>query len=243
MNLRLKTLAAALLVVACGLPTKDELPGTGSSGTTAGEATGGTTPTGSSGVDVTEGVTGSGGVDSASSGGAECAALTEAECEAAPECAPRHGLAFAFDGCPEGQVYLGCGVEMACDAALTTACRDGTDEVYQLSSGCLPPGFTACETDLGLCAGVCLGLDEAACAAARGCKSIFGNPHVVDGGGLCVDDKSPQFLACDVDTGACPPFVPTVCPEGQPDQRFDVPSGCIPPGFMDCEGGGTPACP
>lgn len=140
-------------------------------------------------------------------------------------------------------MYLGCGLEMACDAVLLTVCRDGTDEVYQLPSGCLPPGFTACETMLGLCAGACLGLDEAACAAEPGCKSIAGNPHVMQGGGFCVDDQSPVFLACDVDGGACPPSVPTVCPEGQPDQRFDVPSGCIPPGFMVCDGGGTPACP
>ena len=89
----------------------------------------------------------------------------------------------------------------------------------------------------------CAGLEQEVCAQTPGCKAILGAPHVIDGGGMCVDDKNQVFLACDVDGGACPPFIPTVCPEGQVEPQFDVPSGCIPPGFENCEGGGLPSCP
>lgn len=88
----------------------------------------------------------------------------------------------------------------------------------------------------------CEGLDEATCTRTPGCKPISGQPHGLGGGGMCVKDEF-VFLACAVDSGACPPFIPTVCPVGETEPKFDVPSGCIPPGFEECEGGGMPPCP
>lgn len=88
----------------------------------------------------------------------------------------------------------------------------------------------------------CEGLGEAECMATPGCKAIRGQPHGFGGGGVCVKDEF-VFLACAVDSGACPPFIPTVCPVGETEPKFDVPSGCIPPGFEECEGGGMPPCP
>jgi hypothetical protein len=88
----------------------------------------------------------------------------------------------------------------------------------------------------------CEGLDEAECTAMAGCKAISGQPHGFGGGGMCVKDEF-VFLACAVDSGACPPFIPTVCPVGETEPKFDVPSGCIPPGFDNCDGAGMPPCP
>jgi len=88
----------------------------------------------------------------------------------------------------------------------------------------------------------CEGLAEVDCEGTPGCKPIRGNPHTLGGGGTCVADEF-VFLACAVDSGACPPFIPTVCPVGETEPRFDVPSGCIPPGFETCEGAGSPPCP
>ncbi len=175
-----------------------------------------------------------------------CVDLSEAECVAESGCMPSHGTPYAFDTCPEGPVYLGCLPVSDCDTALVTACREGTPEVYQLDNGCIPEGLAPCESELELCgAGEedCALLDEVACADDGDfCEPIHGFLHVPDGDQLCVDFKTPIFLACVLMDGACPPVVPTVCPIDDPSQQFDVPSGCVPPGFMNCDGGGTPEC-
>lgn len=171
-----------------------------------------------------------------------CEGLDEATCKATPACREVHASAFDFAGCSAEPQFIGCiPAEMACDLAITTVCREGTDEVYLNNDGCLPAGFSVCETDLALC-GSCETLNEAECLAQMAeCRGLFGAPHVEGGGKVCVDFAQQVFLACAAKEGACPPFVPTVCPNGDPDTKFDVPSGCIPFGFETCEGG-TPAC-
>ncbi|MBA3545589.1 MAG: hypothetical protein H0T76_03815 [Nannocystis sp.] len=175
-----------------------------------------------------------------------CEDLSEAECAAEPGCMTSHATPYAFEECPEGQVYLGCLPASACDLALVTVCREGTDEAYQLDNGCIPAGFVPCESEQELCGQDeqdCALLDEQACADDGDfCESIHGFMHVPVGDDMCVDFKTQIFLACVLMDGACPPFVPTVCPIGKPDQQFDVPSGCIPPGHEICDGAGTPQC-
>lgn len=168
--------------------------------------------------------------------GSACDGLDEAACLETPACMANYGRAFAFEQCPVGLVYLGCSIEMSCDAALIPVCKDGTDEVYQKTDGCVPPGFTACETDLGLCEGDCGALTEDECALDFDlCTPIHGAPHVEAQGEICVDFSQQVFLACAAIDGACPPFVPTVCKLDDPDQVFDIPSGCLPPGFEQCD--------
>lgn len=128
----------------------------------------------------------------------------------------------------------------ATETSTTEAAETATTEASTM--GATDASTTQGPTDLGGSPD-CSGLEQEVCAATAGCKAILGAPHVSDGGGMCVDDKNQVFLACDVDSGACPPFIPTVCPEGQVEPQFDVPSGCIPPGFENCEGGGLPSCP
>jgi len=179
-----------------------------------------------------------------SSGGAPdaCAGLDEAACVADPGCRTQLGSAFDFPGCTEAPQFLGClAQDTACDLAIIPVCRDGTDEVYLNSDGCVPAGFSPCETALPLC-GACEGLPEPACLADEACQGLYGAPHVEQDGKLCVAEPT-VFLACAANGGACPPFVPTVCPEGDPETRFNVPSGCIPFGFEVCEGAETPECP
>ena len=259
-------LSVALGLSACVLGTKvGELPGVSAGGETTGEAGG--TDSDSSGGQSSSGGSQTGGPDTGDSETAtegpvsasetategpitttgplpgECEGLDEAACEAMPECRPQHGSAFAFAACPVGPQFLGCiASDQACDQALTTVCRDGTDEVYLNTDGCIPAGFSACETALPLC-GECEGLTEAECLAEpEGCQGLYGSPHIEVEGMECVDFAQKVFLACAANGGACPPFVPTVCPEGDPDTRFDVPAGCIPFGFEVCEGG-APECP
>lgn len=250
----------ALTLSACVLGTKvGDIVDTDSSGEMTDGKTSGEPETGTTGADET-GVTGSStggptdgcevpdgaGCAASSSGGGPdgCAALDEAGCASTPVCQPQLGSAYDFVGCPAGPQFLGCiASDTACDTALTTVCRDGTDEVYLHSDGCIPAGFSQCETSLPLC-GACDGLQEPACLADEACKGQYGAPHVEQGGEVCVDFAQPVFLACAAKDLACPPFVPTVCPEGDPETRFDVPSGCIPFGFEICEeGAGTPECP
>lgn len=242
----------------CVLGTKvGDLPGASTSGSesdtdgmssdgpetgTSGEpVTGGTT--GTSGEPETGGNTGTSG-EPATTGvqPGMCEGLDEATCKATPACREVLASAFDFEGCSAEPTFIGCiPADMACDLAITTVCREGTDEVYLNNDGCLPPGFSVCETDLALC-GSCETLDEAECLAQMAeCRGLFGAPHVEGGGKVCVDFAQQVFLACAAKEGACPPFVPTVCPNGDPDTKFDVPSGCIPFGFESCEGG-TPAC-
>ena len=231
---RVLTLATALVLPACELPSKS-----GDDGTTTG-----TTVDQPDTSDVTDPTTQADATfdGQTSEQPGECEALGEAECGLQAGCVAKHGAALDFPGCSPEPAFLGCLPDMACDAVLTTVCRDGTEEVYQNTDGCIPAGFTACDPGLGPCGGACLGLDEAACAANQACSPIHGHPHVLEEGMVCVDVMVSVFLACNVNDGACPPFVPTVCAVDEPDAPFDVPSGCIPSGFVECEGAGTPEC-
>ena len=172
-----------------------------------------------------------------------CEALMQADCEANPACMAVLGAPEDFADCTPGPVFLGCIDAMPCDAVLTTVCRDGGTDSYQLSAGCIPPGFTACAGVGVACGGGddCVGLDEATCAAS-GCTPISGAPHIMNNAGICADFANPEFLACMQGGVACPPSVPTVCPAGETQPAWDVPSGCIPDGFEFCGGEVVPAC-
>lgn len=266
----LLALTTALALSACVLPTKlGELtegedtaaePSTSAGASTSSGATEGATaglqetgetakPEDTTTTEAPETGTTSEPEDTGSTGEAlGCPALNEAECAAEPGCMTSHGTPYAFEACPEGPVYLGCLPASACDTVLLTVCLQGTTEVYQLDSGCVPEGFTPCESELEVCGADeenCALLDEMACGTDDDlCEPIHGFMHVPDGDEMCVDFTTPIFLACALMIdGACPPpFVPTVCPIGNPGEQFDVPSGCIPPGHMACDGGGTPEC-
>lgn len=245
-------LALALSLSACVLGTKvgdlpegtggTEAAGTGGDSSGKQSSSGGATETEgpvSSGDDTaTDGpVTSSGPLQGA------CEGLDEATCAAVPECRVQLGSAFRFMDCPVGPQFLGCiAAETACDEALTPVCRDGTGEVYLNNDGCVPAGFTQCATELPLC-GACDELNEEECLAQpQECQGLYGAPHVEQQGVECVDFTQSVFLACAANGGACPPFVPTVCPIGDPSTKFDVPSGCVPFGFETCEPG-APECP
>lgn len=174
---------------------------------------------------------------------APCQILGEGECEFA-QCQALYGVAHDFPGCSEGQVFLGCTDPQDCDQAETTFCKDGTDEAYKRPDGCQPPGFSPCEAPTFAFCGQCEALDEAECLADPDeCQPIYGAPHVEIDGAMCVDYDAMKFLLCIANGGACPPFVPTLCPIGAPDEAYDVPSGCLLPGFEECDGAGTPECP
>jgi hypothetical protein len=249
-------LPLALTLSACVLGTKvGDLPGesTGETPDTDG-ASSGAGATGNTGTSGEPASTSNGGTsgavstsngDTGSTGGEPgmCEGLDEAGCAATPTCRAVHGSAFDFEGCATGPQFLGCISDlMPCDLALTTVCREGTDEVYLNTDGCMPDGFAPCQTELALC-GSCEALSEEECLAEpQECQGLYGAPHVEQQGAECVDFKQQVFLACAANGGACPPFVPTVCPKGETAPQFDVPSGCIPFGFETCEGG-APACP
>ncbi len=168
-------------------------------------------------------------------GPAECEGLDEAACGATPGCWVLHGEAYAFEGCPALPQYLGCKVDTGCSEDEISVCRDGTDEVYWRPDGCIPPGFSQCETPLARC-GSCEALDEVTCQDDGDlCAPLYGAPHVLQDGEMCVDFEKGVFLAC-APSEPCEPWVPTVCPIGDPEPRFDVTSGCIPFGFEVCEG-------
>ena len=255
-------LLAAIALTACELPTKlGDLPddvGTSSTteqpddtegaSTAATAETAGTSGTsGTSGPDDTTSTTSATSTTSTTSTttGAPpaCEGLDEAACAQEPGCQAHHGVAYEFESCPAGHVYLGCSAAEPCDLVLTTICRDGTDEVYLNDSGCIPPGFSVCDAGgLDLCGG-CEALDEAACLAEGDfCEPIYGAPHVQKEGLICADFANQVFLTCMLLDGQCPPSIPTVCKVGMPDQAFDVPSGCVAPGFELCQDAVSP-CP
>lgn len=121
------------------------------------------------------------------------------------------------------------------DAPTTTGDTPTTTGDTPVVTTTTDPGSTTAASD------DCEALGEAQCAAA-GCTPISGAPHVMMGDAVCVDFEQPVFLGCLEGGIACPPSVPTVCPEGQPDMAFDVPSGCLPPGHIFCDAP-APACP
>ncbi|MCY1061777.1 hypothetical protein [Nannocystis sp. SCPEA4] len=164
-----------------------------------------------------------------------CDGLDQATCEAVGVCVTHFGVAYDFPGCPSGQVYLGCSDPQDCDEAEHPFCKDGTDEVYQLPSGCHPSGFTLCEAPgIAFCE-TCEALTEAECLEEpEGCQPIYGAPHVEVEGEVCADYENKEFLRCIANGGACPPFVPVVCEVGNTDKRWDSPSGCVPAGFEEC---------
>jgi hypothetical protein len=249
-------LSLALTLSACVLGTKvGDLPGvtsdasesgdTGTGGDSSSDATSGPdtgSDTATDGPVTTSDTATDGPVTTTGASPGMCEGLDEDTCQAFAECRAQYGSAFAFAECPIGPQYLGCiASDQACDLALTPVCRDGTDEVYLNSDGCVPAGFSACATALAPC-GECEGLAEAECLAQpAGCQGLYGAPHIEVEGMECVDFEQQVFLACAANGGACPPFVPTVCPAGDPDTKFDVPSGCIPFGFEVCDGG-APEC-
>lgn len=145
------------------------------------------------------------------------------------------GMATSSGGVTGGEPATMGATETSTTEAAETATTDAS------TMGAAEASTTQGPMDLGGSPD-CLGLEEEVCAATPGCKAILGAPYVLSGGGMCVDYQNQVFLACDVDSGACPPFIPTVCPEGQLEPQFEVPSGCIPPGFENCEGGGLPSC-
>mgnify|MGYP000653278655 CR=1 FL=1 len=172
-----------------------------------------------------------------------CEALDAATCKQDPDCMAQSGLVLEFEGCTPGQQFLACMDNIGCDDVLVTVCKDGTDEVYQLPNGCVPPGFTPCDAAKEPCGGgglKCAQFGEADCKA-MGCTPISGAPHVVQDGGMCADAMNPEFIGCLEPDAACPPVVATVCPEGQKMPSWDVPSGCIPAGFEAC-GMNLPEC-
>jgi len=175
---------------------------------------------------------------------ADCEAASPDECEANSECMAVFGEPEEFEGCTPGPNYLGCLPQMPCDAALFTVCDDETNEAYHLSNGCIPSGFTQCEGTGVLCGGgtdTCEGLDEKGCADA-GCTSISGAPHVVQDGIACADYDAFEFLGCLPPDTACPPVIAILCPAGQQEPAWDVPSGCNLPGFDSCSEMTVPAC-
>lgn len=173
---------------------------------------------------------------------AECDADTPEACEATPGCMTVFGAPEAFPGCSTEPQYLGCLPELPCDSILLTVCDDETDESYVLPDGCVPPGFSACPgrgTPCGEdgCAG--LGPDE---CAAKGCTVINGAPHVVEKDATCADYDALEFLGCLPPETSCPPQVLILCPVGQVEPTWDVPSGCFVPGLEECGDAFVPAC-
>lgn len=177
----------------------------------------------------------------------ECAALqTQKECASNPACQPVLGTAQQFDGCAPGKHFLACIDAMPCDAVLLTVCRDGTAESYQLADGCVPPGFTPCDGPGAACVDgddFCESLKDPAECTIKQCRVVFGAPHIVVDDMVCAsygDDE--QFLGCIGLDAACADDIIVICPTGQDDPSFDSASGCIPPGFTDCDAPPVPPC-
>lgn len=247
------------ILAACELPSKlGDLPtggttvDTGTVGEDTGEATANSSgpqtistgdPETTGEPDTTTGVMTTGGETTTE--GSPCEGLDEAACEAKPGCMTYHGVPFDFASCVPGNTYLGCGPELNCDQAFTAMCRDGTeiDEAYLTPTACEPPGFSQCDVaGKSPCGQSCEGMNEAACAFDGDfCEPIHGLPHVEQDGTVCVD-QDPQFIACVLMDGACPPEVPTVCSTGDSDEKYDIPSGCIPPEFEKCDPMGAQPC-
>jgi hypothetical protein len=262
--MRLLTLLTSTLSVltACELPSKlgdlpDDQSTTGTSDATGGKtsdqtttATDGEPQTTSTGDPQTTGepepsTTTTGPITGAESTGqgSDCDGLDESSCLAAFGCDAYYGTAYDFEGCMPGQNYLGCGPILDCDQAFTTVCRDGTDEVYLVPTSCHPAGFSQCDEFVeGPCGGDCGALDESACAVENDfCNPIYGNKHVEQDGEICVE-QSLTYIACISMDGVCPPVVPTVCSTMDPAEKYDIPSGCIVPGFEQCDPEGAQPC-
>lgn len=259
-------ITSLLALVACELPTKlGELSATDSDGTTVAastaDSTDGVSSTGQTGG-PDPGTTSTGGPDPATTVGPdqttgdtmaveESETGTPAPCDLLPNmeecmqngCVAHFGIAYDFPGCAEGSVFLGCSDPQDCDDAPHIFCKDGTDEIYKTHDGCHPAGYSECEPVTDVFCGQCEALDEAGCLAEpTDCQPIYGAPHVDVRGEVCVDYDDMHFLRCIANGGACPPNIPTICRIDQPDEPYDSPSGCIPLGFEECEGAGTPAC-
>lgn len=261
--MRLLTLLTSTLCVltACELPSKlgdlpDEQSTEGTSDATS-DATGGKTSDATTGEPQTtatgEPQTTGGPEPSTTTGemttGADstgvpgvCEGLDEQACVADSNCAAYFGTALEFAGCMPGQIFLGCGPVLDCDQAFTTVCRDGTDEAYVLPTACHPLGFSQCDKPGVNPCGGCDELDEAACAVESDfCNPIYGQKYVEQDGEICVE-QSLTYLACVSMDGVCPPFVPTVCSAMGPAEKYDIPSGCIPPFFEECDPEGAQPC-
>ena len=90
---------------------------------------------------------------------------------------------------------------------------------------------TGTDTSMGSSTGEpvdCASLDNEAECLAAGCMPANGNQFISDNADLCLDAAS--FLAC-LDEMACDAVLTYVC-KGQ--VKYQLPSGCIPPGFMPC---------
>lgn len=172
-----------------------------------------------------------------------CHGLDEEACLAAPNCVTYRGTAYDFDRCTPGDHYLGCGEIEDCDTAFTTICRTGTEEVYLVPTSCHPADFEQCDKPgIDPCGGDCGALDESACAVESDfCNPIYGLQHVEKEGLVCVD-QTPKYIACISMDGVCPPNIPTLCNIMDPAEKYDIPSGCLVPGFEQCEPEGAQPC-
>ena len=74
------------------------------------------------------------------------------------------------------------------------------------------------------------------CLHADRCMSVFGTPFKPAGG--C--EGSSEFLAC-LSLQGCDDFQVTVCRDGT-DEKFQLPHGCVPPGFTPCDAGVVHLC-
>lgn len=229
------SLFVVLALAACELPVKvGDLP-TASDSDTAESDTGEATVTGSSGETTTMAAT--------TAGPAACATLSESDCAAEPTCSPLLGRRY-LDACElEAEAFIVChDADLECTPGPSTVC-DGED-TFAISVTCEPQGLTACEPPNDECGQPdCTLYDEATCLAQDVCKPVYGHPHLgVDTPEECVDETTTTYLGCIEDTGACPPFIPTVCPDGAPGEPYDVPAGCIPPHYVTCGSEGLPPC-
>jgi hypothetical protein len=238
--MRLRPALALTALLACGPTEPNTTDESTSASTTDGPNTTGDAPSTDTSTTADTPTTGTTAPGSTTTSDA-CEAQAEAACTG--ECMPILGQNYEFEGCSVGPVFLGCIPLTACDDTLTDVCDVDSGAAFQLPNGCIPPGFLPCAPGGLLCGAGdnCEALGEAQCMAA-GCTPISGAPHVMMGDQVCVDFAQPVFLGCLVGGIACPPSVPTVCPEGQPDIAFDVPSGCLPPGHVVCDAP-APECP
>lgn len=252
-------LFTALALGACELPAKvGDLPetGTDTAAETATDTGGDPSATGSESGDDTTGdipvdPTPGSGADTSDTGPLEttgdptdepagCQALTLVECLADAACQPLYGEPLIPEGCMVGpQEFVTClDAGLECDDAESIVCDD--EGGYKIPITCELPGLEPCTPMCG--DNECEGLDEASCGDNPLCKPVHGNPHVQGGVGVCVDENTTAYLGCLLDTGACPPNIPTVCPEGAPDEAYSVPSGCVPSHFVPCGDEGLAAC-
>jgi hypothetical protein len=78
-----------------------------------------------------------------------CAGLGLEACIAAPMCQPISGAKLEMLGnvgwCAGEQIYLGCSSDEFCGDAISFACPDGEDVIFQTNDTCLPDvGYAAC---------------------------------------------------------------------------------------------------